>query len=202
VTVSRSLLLPTRRGNAVCPAAVRRRSVTAARRWVVPRRPRDGAVRRPHEGRAAAYRRAVRTRHPDARRRQAARRRPTPLQWVRYAFGGGLPAELSPWVLADTTERGWVRRHLARAVVQLLPVLVLCLVVVPVPLTYRLSAAAGGLLMGLIFSVAFMTETTEHRVAKAGYPAGTAARLREERAERERLDRHSPYRQGGAGSFD
>src|SRR3712207_8500536 len=42
-------------------------------------------------------------------------RRPTPLQWVRYALGGRLPRELSPWVLADTTEPGWVRRHLTRA---------------------------------------------------------------------------------------
>jgi uncharacterized protein DUF5313 len=124
------------------------------------------------------------------------------VQWVRYALGGGLPAELSPWVLADTTSRGWARRHLVRAVVQLFPVLVLCVAVVPVPLTYRLSAAAGGLLMGLVFSVAFMTETIEHRVAKAGYPAGTAARLREERAERERLERQARYRRDGAGSFD
>ncbi len=127
---------------------------------------------------------------------------PTPLQWVRYALGGRLPRELSPWVLADTTEPGWVRRHLTRAVVQLLPVLVLCLVVVPVPLVYRVSAAFGGLLMGLVFSTAFMVETTEHRVAKAGYPPGTAARLRAERSEREQLERRSPYRRNGAGSFD
>jgi uncharacterized protein DUF5313 len=121
---------------------------------------------------------------------------------VRYALGGRLPSELSPWVLADTTEPGWARRHLTRAVVQLLPVLALCLVVVPVPLVYRLSAAAGGLLMGLIFSTAFMVETTEHRVAKAGYRPGTAARIRAERHEREQLERHSPYRRDGAGSFD
>ena len=135
-------------------------------------------------------------------RTPTAARRPTPLQWVRYALGGRLPPELSPWVLADTTEPGWARRHLTRAVVQLLPVLVLCLAVVPVPLVYRLSAAAGGLLMGLIFSLAFMVETTEHRVAKAGYPPGTAAQLRAERAERERLERTSRYRRDGAGSFD
>lgn len=121
---------------------------------------------------------------------------------MRYAFGGRLPRSLSPWVLADTTEPGWVRRHLVRAVVQLLPVLVLCLTVVPVPLVYRLSAAAGGLLMGLIFSMAFMVETTEHRVLKAGYPPGTAARLRDERGERRRLERRAPYRRDGAGSFD
>ena len=124
------------------------------------------------------------------------------MQWLWYALGGGLPRELSPWVLADTTGRTWIVRHLLRAVVQLLPVLVLCLLVTPVPLAYRISAAVGGLLLGLMFSMAFMTETIEHRVRKAGYPPGTAGRLRAERAERDRLERHSPYRQGGAGSFD
>jgi hypothetical protein len=105
-------------------------------------------------------------------------------------------------VLADTTGRTWIWRHLIRAVVQMLPVVALCLFAVPVDLSYRLSAALGGLMIGLLFSIAFMTETIEHRAAKAGYPPGTAARLREERAERERLERLSPYRRDGAGSFD
>jgi Family of unknown function (DUF5313) len=138
----------------------------------------------------------VRTRHPQ---------RPNPLQWIWYAWGGGLPRALSPWVLADTTGPTWIWRHLARALVQLAPVLVICLVAVPVPLAYRASAAVGGLLLGLLYSTAFMTETIEHRVAKAGYPPGTAARLRAERAERaalDRLERLSPYRRDGAGSFD
>ncbi len=105
-------------------------------------------------------------------------------------------------MLADTPGRTWILRHLLRAVVQMLPLAALCLRVVPVPLAYRVSAAAGGLLLGLLFSMAFMTETIEHRVSKAGYPPGTAGRMRAERAERERLERHAPYRQGGAGSFD
>jgi len=105
-------------------------------------------------------------------------------------------------VLADTTGPTWIVRHLMRAVVQMLPVVAICLVAVPVPLAYRLSAAAGGLLLGLMFSVAFMTETIEHRAAKAGYPPGTAARIRAERAERARVERRAPYRRGGAGSFD
>ena len=128
--------------------------------------------------------------------------RPGPLQWIWYALGGGLPRELSPWVLADTTGRTWVWRHLSRALVQLSPLLVICLVLVPVPLAYRVSAAAGGILLGLLFSLAYMTETTEHRVTKAGYPAGTAGQVRADRAERERLERRSPYRRDGAGSFD
>jgi hypothetical protein len=136
-----------------------------------------------------------------AYRRGVPRTRPNPLQWVWYAFGGGLPRDLAPWVLADTTRRTWILRHLARAVVQMLPVVAICLAV-PVPLAYRLSAAFGGLMIGLLFSMAFMTETIEHRTAKAGYPPGTAARLRAERQERERAERHSPYRRDGAGSFD
>ena len=129
-------------------------------------------------------------------------RRPNPAQWLWYAFGGGLPRSLSPWVLEDTTRRTWVYRHLARALVQMSPVVVLCLVVPPLDISFRLSAAAGGLLIGLLFSVAFMTETTEHRAVKAGWPPGTTARLREERAERERIERQARYRSGGAGSFD
>jgi hypothetical protein len=124
------------------------------------------------------------------------------VQWLWYALGGGLPRELAPWVLADTTRRTWVVRHLTRAMVQLAPLLVVCIVFVPVPLAYRISAAAGGVLLGLMFSLAYMFETTEHRVTKAGYPPGTAGRVRTERVERERLERRAPYRRDGAGSFD
>jgi hypothetical protein len=128
--------------------------------------------------------------------------RPNPLQWIWYALGGGLPRRLSPWVLADTTRRTWILRHFARALVQMSPLVVLCLVAVPVSFGYRASAAVGGLFIGLTFSMAFMTETIEHRAAKAGYPPGTAARVRAERSERERLERLSPYRRDGSGSFD
>ncbi len=128
--------------------------------------------------------------------------RPNPAQWVWYALGGGLPRRLSSWVLDDVTRRSWVVRHLARALVQLAPVIALCLVVAPVPFAFRLSAAVGGLFMGLLFSLAYMTETTEHRAVKAGWPPGTTARLRAERVERERLERRAGYRQGGSGSFD
>ena len=130
------------------------------------------------------------------------RRRPSPWQWLRYAFGGGLPRELAGWVLHDTTTRTWVWRHLARAMVQLLPLIVLCLVAVPMSIGYRVSLAVGATFLALLFSSAYMTETVEHRVVKAGYPSGTAAELRAERAEQARVERRSPYRQGGAGSFD
>jgi hypothetical protein len=86
--------------------------------------------------------------------------------------------------------------------VQVSPVVVLCLVVPPVPLSYRLSAAFGGAALGLLISMAYITEAIEHRVVKAGFPPGTAARLRAERTERRRVERRARYRRDGAGSFD
>ena len=128
--------------------------------------------------------------------------RPGPLRWLWYAYGGGLPLSMSAWVLADTTGPTWVWRHLARAVVQLLPVVVVCLLVPPVPMAFRVTAVAGGLLIGLLFSVAYMTETTEHRAVKAGYAPGTTRQIREERAELRRRERAAQFRTSGAGSFD
>ena len=128
--------------------------------------------------------------------------RPNPAQWLWYAYGGGLPRSLSSWVLDDTTRHTWVLRHLARALVQLAPVVALCLLLPPVDLGIRATAAGGGLVIGLLFSLAYMTETTEHRAVKAGWPPGTTAARREERAERERLERNARYRSGGSGSFD
>ena len=46
-------------------------------------------------------------------------RRPNPLQWLWYAYGGGLPERHASWVLHDTTTRTWWLRHLLRAVVQI-----------------------------------------------------------------------------------
>jgi hypothetical protein len=161
----------------------------------MPRPVPDGATGVPVDRLWTAYRRTVRMQQV---------RRPSPARWLWYAFGGGLPREYAPWVLADTTGHWWAARHLARALVQLLPVLVGVLLV-PVPLPFRLAAAGGGVFMGLLFSAAYMVETTEHRVVKAGYPSGTSGRVRAERVERERRRREeerSPYRRGGAGSFD
>ncbi len=106
--------------------------------------------------------------------------RPNPVQWLWYAMGGGLPRELSAWVLHDTTTRTWGLRHIVRALVQLAVPIAVVLLVVPGPFWIRAMAALGGLIMGLIFSIAYMPETTEHRVVKAGYPAGTAERAHAE----------------------
>jgi len=108
--------------------------------------------------------------------------RPTAWQWVRYAFGAGLPSELDDWVLHDTTGSTWVWRHLSRSVVQIAPILVLVIVFVPGPEWIRLVGAVAGSLMALVFSLAYMVESNDRRLAKAGFPNGLGERTRQLRA--------------------
>ncbi|MGY1743312.1 MULTISPECIES: DUF5313 family protein [unclassified Blastococcus] len=100
--------------------------------------------------------------------------RPNPLRWVAYALGTGLPARHSSWVLHDVTTGTWVLRHAARTLVQLAVPVALIVVLVPGPLGLRLGMALIGVILGMAFSMAYMTETVENRVRKAGYPIGSA----------------------------
>lgn len=108
--------------------------------------------------------------------------RPAPHRWVWYAFGGGLPERHRGWVLYDTTTGTWGLRHFARALVQLAVPIALIVVFLPGPFWIRGMAALGGLLLGMFFSLAWMGETTESRVKRAGYPVGTAEAMRERAA--------------------
>ncbi|MGY1914666.1 DUF5313 family protein [Blastococcus sp. SYSU DS0973] len=105
--------------------------------------------------------------------------RPAPHRWLWYAFGGGLPERHRGWVLHDTTTGTWWVRHIARMLVQLAVPIALVVTLLPAPLALRLAVVGGGIFLGLIFSLAYMPETTENRVVKAGYPAGTATALRD-----------------------
>ena len=113
--------------------------------------------------------------------------RPAPHRWLWYALGGGLPARHRGWVLHDTTTRTWGLRHIARMLVQMSIPIALILVLLPAPFGLRAAVAGGGVFLGLIYSLAYMPETTENRVVKAGYPAGTATARREEAAHRRDL---------------
>ncbi|WP_347059361.1 DUF5313 family protein [Blastococcus sp. HT6-30] len=105
--------------------------------------------------------------------------RPAPHRWLWYALGGGLPGRHRGWVLHDTTTGTWWVRHIARMLVQLAVPIALVVTLLPAPLALRLAVVGGGIFLGLIFSLAYMPETTENRVVKAGYPAGTATALRD-----------------------
>jgi hypothetical protein len=105
--------------------------------------------------------------------------RPAPHRWIWYALGGGLPDRHHPWVLHDTTTRTWWLRHVARSIVQVAVPIALVMAFLPAGWGLRAAAAGGGLALALFYSLAYMPETTENRVVKAGYPAGTATAARE-----------------------
>jgi len=105
--------------------------------------------------------------------------RPAPHRWLWYALGGRLPRRNRGWVLHDTTTGTWWLRHVARTFVQMAVPIALVLTVLPAPWGLRAAAAGGGVFLALIYSLAYMAEATESRVAKAGYPAGTAQALRD-----------------------
>ncbi len=109
-------------------------------------------------------------------------RRPTPWQWLRYSLGAKLPPDLSEWVLHDTTCRTWALRQVVRSLLVISPLIAVLLVFVPGPFWVRALSALGGMLMSLIYSLGYLVETAEHRLVKAGYPAGTGAAVRQGRA--------------------
>jgi hypothetical protein len=108
------------------------------------------------------------------------------LRWLWYSFGGGLPPRYREWVLHDVTTRSWALRQALRSLLMVAPLVVLVLVFVPGPFWIRAVSALGGIIMGLIFALGYLVETTEHRLVKAGYPVGTGERVRTERQNQDR----------------
>ena len=123
--------------------------------------------------------------------------RPNPLRWIWYALGGGLPERNRGWVLHDTTVGTWWVRHIARSLVQVAIPIALVMTFLPAAWDLRAAAAGGGLALSLFYSLAYMPETTENRVVKAGYLAGTATAVRE-RAGLGRQQRESERKRAGA----
>jgi hypothetical protein len=122
------------------------------------------------------------------------RRRPDPLRWIWYAFGGALGRGYREWVLYDLTCRTRWERQLIRAVVQVMPLAA----VVLVALGDNWIAWVGvgcGLVLALIYSVAYFDPAADHRLVKHGYPAGTAERIRSEREKAAHPDRMRRYMQ-------
>lgn len=107
-----------------------------------------------------------------------ARNRPGPLRWLWYAVGGTLPAAYHEWVLYDLVCRTWVFRHLSRALVQFSVWWLVLLL--PAPISLRLSMIALGYLLAIYFSFSFMEDACERRLIKHGYPVGLNRKIREE----------------------
>jgi fatty acid desaturase len=134
-------------------------------------------------------------------RPDAKRRRPDLLRWLWYAFGGTLDRRYREWVLRDLTGRTRWERQIVRAVVQVVPLVVVVLLVLGSGWIAWVGVGCG-IVLALIYSTAYFDPSVEHRLAKHGYPSGTAHRILSERDEAKHPDRMRRYMQTYRNNVD
>jgi len=125
-------------------------------------------------------------------------RRPNPLLWLYYQYGGRLPDRYRDWVLHDTTCRTWLVRALLRPVVWLVPVFAVLLTVLLLAggsLPIALGAILLGLLVSLRLAVANAMESVDARLAKYGFPPGHASATRRARDAEANAEEERRYRE-------
>ncbi|MFB9930476.1 DUF5313 family protein [Amycolatopsis halotolerans] len=112
-------------------------------------------------------------------------KRPGPVRWLHYVYGGVLPDEYREWVLHDATARTWVLRFAFRIFVEALPWLiagyVVLTLVTPMPAGMIIAALLISLLLSLFLTVTSADELAEVRLAKHGFPPGAGKEVRKRR---------------------
>src|SRR3954449_12127280 len=93
--------------------------------------------------------------------------RPTPLRWIVYAYGAGLPPRYHTRVLHDVTTRTWVLRHITRSLVQFVPFAIVLFLVIPLDRVILGVGHGMGALIGVLFSTTFVDNVAESRAMKA-----------------------------------
>lgn len=99
--------------------------------------------------------------------------RPSAGQWLRYAFGGRLPAGLREWARHDLVDADWVWRHLLRIFLQVaVPAVIVALL--PVPAEVRVFGSLLILLGGMMVGGAYSTELRDRRLRQHGFTPPTS----------------------------
>ncbi|MEV6769614.1 DUF5313 family protein [Nocardia sp. NPDC051030] len=96
-------------------------------------------------------------------------RRPTPIQWLGYAFGRRLPNSMIDWVRNDLTGKHAFARHLVRGSVPFLP-LYAAFMFFPGALWIRVAMVALASILGTFYCAAYMAPNREHRLIQHGLP--------------------------------
>ena len=109
------------------------------------------------------------------------RRRPTPFEWVWYAFGGRLHHRLANWVRRDLTGPTAAARHVTRALVQCAVPAALLVVLLPGPLGLRFGTAMIGVIVALYYSTTYLQQILASRLVKHGWPADLAVITKDQR---------------------
>jgi hypothetical protein len=108
-------------------------------------------------------------------------KRPNPVLWLYYQFGGTLPHRYRAWVLHDGTCRTWLLRVFVRGLVMVAPVaaaLFTGFLVVGHSLPVAVGSIVLGLLVSLRYAGSYAVESVDRRLARHGYPPeyGTTVR--------------------------
>ena len=93
------------------------------------------------------------------------RTRPTPWQWVGYAFGRTLPSTMTDWVANDLTGDHAVVRHLIRGQVPFLPIYAVFMFF-PGELWLRGAMVLLAVLLSLFFTASYMEENRQRRLVR------------------------------------
>ena len=102
-------------------------------------------------------------------------RRPDPVHWLWYAYGGTLPARYRDWVRRDLAGPHWVPRHVARVLVQLAPVVIGAYLLLrsftPISGWGIAAALVMGVLLCLWFAIGLARDFCTSRLRRHGFPA-------------------------------
>ncbi len=124
-------------------------------------------------------------------------KRPNPLLWLWYAFGGKLPDTYREWVLHDATTPTWLLRHVIRRLVFMAPILALLYLFLAVMLdfdtTIVLLALGLGIYAGIYYSLIFSTHSVDSRVTRHGYPDEYASQVRKAMKQAEHETKQNRY---------
>jgi Family of unknown function (DUF5313) len=123
------------------------------------------------------------------------RRRPNPLEWLRYALTASAPPRCRTWVLHDVTTRTWVLRHAARSLVLLATPVALVLLFLPASINIKLLVLLNAGLPAFLASMLFVLPAGERRLVHAGYPAELGQAIRQNRADYKQIVRNSARRE-------
>jgi hypothetical protein len=144
-----------------------------------------------------AYSGQRQTKASRARRIFAAWFVPPHLQWLRYTYGGTRRPINRGWVLRDVTCRTRWLRQIVRAVVQVAPSAA-AVAIVLLEMGFGLVVLGGvacGLLLAVLYSLAYIDQSAEQRLVKHGYDPEQVKLTLHERYEREHADEIARYMQ-------
>jgi hypothetical protein len=125
-------------------------------------------------------------------------KRPNPLLWLYYQYGGRLPDAYREWVLHDATSKRWLLRSFVRTMSQAAPFVVILLIlfgIFGVPWYFAVACVVLGLMVSIYYSLSYASESVDSRLSKYGYPSRYASTYRQERYETEHVADAERYRQ-------